>query len=388
MLAFARVAMIRLVRDPTNVFFVVLFPVLIVLLVGLQFSGGGAPRIGIVEGAGAELGAALREQLLAAEVDVELRELPDEAAARAAVEAEDVDAAVVLPDRAVTVRGDGTVEVVFIANPGGRDLATRSLVQAAVARLDAPLQAQRALLAAGVTDDLARAAELVDQAPVAGPQVSTVTVGEEGLAAEFSGLGQFDLGASTQLLLFVFITSLTGSTAVVQARRWGVLDRVLAGPTGPGAVMAGLGLGQLAVAGVQALVIVALTSILFDVDWGDPAASAAVVVLFSTVAAAAGLLLGAVLRNEEQAGGVGVPLGLGLAALGGCMVPLELFPSTLQTVARFTPHAWGNLAFAEIVRRDGGLVDVLPELAALAAFAVLLGAAAAAALRHRLAIEA
>lgn len=383
MLAFTQVALTRLVRDRTNVFFIVLFPLLLVMLIGMQFSGGGTTRLGVVDGAHTEI----RTHLLASDVDVELVDLRDEAAARGAVEAGDVDAAVVLPREAASVTATDTARVAFIGNPGASDLAIRSLVASAVAAVDAPIRAQRALLTTGTVDDPALATDLVLSTPASGPAVTSVTVGEEGLEAEFAGLGQFDLGASSQLLLFVFITAMTGSAAVVQARRWGILDRVMAGPTAPGTVVAGLGLGQLAVAGVQALVIVAATTLLFGVNWGDPLASAAVVVAFSMAAAAAGLLLGALLRNEEQVGGIGVPVSLGLAAIGGSMVPLELFPPTLRQVANLTPHAWGNLAFAEIVRRDGTLVDVLPQLGVLLGYALVLGGIAALALRRKLAGE-
>lgn len=106
--------------------------------------------------------------------------------------------------------------------------------------------------------------------------------------------------------------------------------------------------------------------------------------LFSAVAAAAGLLLGAATQTEEQVNGFAVPVSLALGALGGCMVPLEVFPDTLASVARLTPHAWGNLAFAEIVRRGGGLGDVVGELAVLATFAVVLGGLAAWVLQRRL----
>ena len=64
-------------------------------------------------------------------------------------------------------------------------------------------------------------------------------------------------------------------------------------------------------------------------------------------------------------------LGLGLA-LGGCMLPIELFSPTLQTVAHFTPHAWGLDAFAELVRNNGTIVDILPELGVLLGFAAVL----------------
>ena len=61
-----------------------------------------------------------------------------------------------------------------------------------------------------------------------------------------------------------------------------------------------------------------------------------------------------------------------LAALGGAMYPLELFPDTMRTISRFTPHAWAYEALADIQRRGAGLADVLPELGVLAAIGVLL----------------
>jgi ABC-2 type transport system permease protein len=83
---------------------------------------------------------------------------------------------------------------------------------------------------------------------------------------------------------------------------------------------------------------------------------------------------GSVLRTEQQAGSIGLLLGLGLAALGGAMVPLELFPGTMRLVAHFTPHAWAGDAFAELLRHGGTVADILPQLGVLAAFAaVLLG---------------
>lgn len=51
------------------------------------------------------------------------------------------------------------------------------------------------------------------------------------------------------------------------------------------------------------------------------------------------------------------------------MVPVEVFPETLRTLAGLTPHAWAIDAFAELVRRDGTIVDILPQLGVLLAFA-------------------
>ena len=115
--------------------------------------------------------------------------------------------------------------------------------------------------------------------------------------------------------------------------------------------------------------IVVATVLLFQVNWGDPLAAAVVILLFCVVSAGASMLVGAALRNESQAGGAGIGLGIGMAALGGSMVPLEIFPEGMRPIAFLTPHAWANEAMAELVRRDGGLADVLTEVAVLAAYA-------------------
>ena len=42
----------------------------------------------------------------------------------------------------------------------------------------------------------------------------------DNVAQRFTGLGRFDLGAAQQLLLFVFLSSLTGAATLIQARAW------------------------------------------------------------------------------------------------------------------------------------------------------------------------
>jgi len=64
-------------------------------------------------------------------------------------------------------------------------------------------------------------------------------------------------------------------------------------------------------------------------------------------------------------------LGLGLAALGGCMIPLivfEFFAPTLWQVAHVTPHAWGLEAFDVLVIDEGTVADILPFLGILLLF--------------------
>jgi ABC-2 type transport system permease protein len=206
-------------------------------------------------------------------------------------------------------------------------------------------------------------------ADLPGVAVRSTTTGETLFPED---TGRFDVGASSQLLLFIFITPLTGAVALIETRRLGVSRRMLATPTPAGVILAGEALGRFLIAVLQALIIIVGSSVAFGVNWGDPLGAALIVVLFSLVGAGAGMLLGSVFNNDQQASSMALLLGLGLAALGGSMAPLEIFPEVMRTIAHFTPHAWGNDAFAEIVRRGGGVADILAELGILAAYAVVL----------------
>lgn len=133
--------------------------------------------------------------------------------------------------------------------------------------------------------------------------------------------GRFDHSASTQLLVFVY---LTGSAALVETRRLGVFRRMPATPTTAMSIVLGERLGRVAVALVQGIAIVAGTSLLFGVRSGDPLVAGAMLLVFAVVAGGAGMVLVSVFGTEQQVGGAALMLGIGFAALGGSMVLLEL----------------------------------------------------------------
>ncbi len=79
-------------------------------------------------------------------------------------------------------------------------------------------------------------------------------------------------------------------------------------------------------------------------------------------------------ENAQQTGSFGVFFGLITAALGGCMVPLEVFPPAMRAIAHVTPHAWALDAFTKVLGHEGTVADILPQLGVLALYAaVLLG---------------
>jgi ABC-2 type transport system permease protein len=373
-LAIAAVNLRRTLRERTSLFFIVLFPMLLILVLGMAFGGTFEPRVGIVAQAGEPLAGDLVERLRAAE-GIDVRLLADEEQLITAVERGDLEAGLVVPagyDKAVA--GQDRVTVRYVVRPGVQGQQVGSVVTAVVDEEAGRLRAARVAGAeAGLPFDAALGR--VDGVAASAPAVSVAvrTAGE----AEFpEGLGRFDVMASSQLLLFIFLTSLTGASALIETRRLGVARRMLATPVTAGTVILGEALGRFAVAVLQGVVIMGGSALIFGVDWGTPVAAVLLMVAFALFASGAGLLTGAVARTSEQAVAVGVLLGMAFGALGGAMMPLDLFSRTMRTVAHLTPHAWAVDGYAELVRRGGGLLDVLPQIGVLAAgAAVLLGVA-------------
>lgn len=381
-LAIAGVNLRRTLRDRTNAFFVVLFPLLMVAVLGLAFGGDYTPRVAVVVGQSGPLSGALVDELESTGgIDVERRD--DRAQAVGEVENGRLSAAVVVPadyDR-VLARG-GEVDVEYVSQGDRSAQQIGMVVAGAVETESSRIRVARVLqdrLGGPLPANLARA----DQASVSLAEVSVVTR-TAGTALFPEDLGRFDVGASSMLLLFVFVTSMTAATALIESRRLGVSRRMLSTPTRVSGIVAGEALGRVAVAVVQGVVIMAGSALVFHVSWGNAFGAVAVMVVFAAVAGAAGLLLGSVSRTEQQAIGAGLLLGLGLAALGGTMMPLDFFSPTMLVVAHITPHAWAGDAFATLVRHDGSVVDILGELGVLVLYAAVLFVLGSWALRRRI----
>lgn len=361
----------RMFRARTNYFFVFVFPMALILVLGATFGGSSTPRLGVAAQRSGPLGAALVRQL---ERTPHLRVVPvaDPAALLTQVQRGSLAAGLVIPARYdAAIRAGQGVTLRYMARPDQSSQQLGETVRGAVAQQAALLGAARFAVtersASSFSAGLAAAARV-------SPAVPSVAVTETtaGTALFSRTLGQFDEGAWTELLLFLFLISLTGAVALIETRRLGLSRRMLATPTSPGTVIAGETLGRVLIAVIQAVVIILGSALLFGVHWGQPAGVAAVVILFALVGAGAGILLGTLFRTEQQAIGVSLLLGLGLGALGGCMVPLEVFSPTMKRVAHLTPQAWGNDAFTQLVGHHAAVTAILPQLGILAAYAAVL----------------
>jgi ABC-2 type transport system permease protein len=149
-------------------------------------------------------------------------------------------------------------------------------------------------------------------------------------------------------------------------------------------MLAGLGLGWFAFALAQSAIIVGVGALLFGVSWGDPVGAIALVTVFAFVGCGVGLLVGAIGKNEDRVAAITPPLGIVLGALGGCMVPLEVFPPVMRTIAHVTPHFWAIDSWQTLIFDGDGIGAILPALGVLLAFSAVFVVAASTLLRRNL----
>ncbi len=357
----------RVFRYRANLFFLFLFPLIMILVLGVAFGGSQTPEVGVVSGQSGPLGTSL-VSILEGTPGISVARADSQDSLLTSVQRGDLQAGLVIPagyDRAV--RSGRDVKLVFFARSEQQQLAT--VVSSAVARQGAVLRAARLAERRGIMsfDEAVQVATRTART-LPSIEVRTAVTGK----AVFAGVSsRFDVGASSEMVLFVFLMSMIGSVSLIEARRLGVVRRMLSTPTSARTVVLGQGIGRFAVAMLQGLIIMT-GSALFGVRWGNPLAAGALLTAIALVGAGAGMLLGSTLRTEQQAVPVGLLLGLGLGALGGCMVPIELFSPAMQTIARLTPQAWAMSGLSEVIRHSGNLTDILPQLGVLLAFAAVL----------------
>jgi ABC-2 type transport system permease protein len=363
---------VRLFRDRQGLVFVFAMPIAIIVVFGLAFGGQGVRELGVVNADDGPLSAEVVDLLEGLDGPVAIRSFDSPEALRDAVQRNQVDTGIVIRDGFdAALRNGASATVEFVARPDEPIAAAlRPLVDDVLRREAALVTAARyAMSERGIGFDEA----LADARRHAG-QLGTVAVRSETTADAViePGMNGYLMGAQSQLVMFIFMISMTAAAQLIATRQLGISRRMYASPTSARTIILGEALGRFAVAMIQGLFIFVTTAVVFGVEWGDPLAATLVLMAFALVSSGAAMLIGSIARNPEQASSVGVGVAMLLAAFGGAMVPPEVFPDIMRTASHVTPHAWAIDAFRDLTLRDKDLLGILPQLAVLAGFAVAL----------------
>ncbi|HET9590707.1 MAG TPA: ABC transporter permease [Anaerolineales bacterium] len=175
-----------------------------------------------------------------------------------------------------------------------------------------------------------------------------------------------------QLITWVFIPLFGISALFAYERQQGTLRRLLTTPSHKATFLFGTISGQVAMALVQMLLLVAFGILVMRLNWGREPLALFIILLASALAAAAfGTAMGTFIKTEGQATGLSIMFGMVFALMGGCWYPLELFPPAIQNAVKVLPTTWAMQGMLDLVLRGGGLQQVLPEAGVLLGFAAI-----------------
>jgi ABC-2 type transport system permease protein len=286
---------------------------------------------------------------------------PDEAAARTAVDRQEIGVAVIIPAGfTASFLADGdAVPIVIVQDPtlSIGPLVVRNMI---TALLDGVVGGSIALTTIvdrqqdnSIAPDPAEFTSLIQQyqtwytdfqrAMFHRPDEAALRMVRPAESSEaIDPMGQMlGLIMAGQMIFFAFYTGAYSMMSILREQEEGTLARLFTTPTNRTLILAGKFLAVFLTVIVQGLVLMSAARLAFGVKWGQPGSVALVAVGQVIAASGLGVLLIAFVKTTQQGGPV---LGGGLTALGMLgglfTVGIQNLPTALNTVAMFTPHGW------------------------------------------------
>lgn len=171
--------------------------------------------------------------------------------------------------------------------------------------------------------------------------IRTVTLGN-------ASRGVLNYFAPSIAVVFLFIGGGLGLRSLMLERAGGTLARLAAAPVRAGRIVAGKLLAIFLTALTSILMVWGVTTAAFGAHWGAPLGVLLLAIGASASMCGLGVFLTSLARNEQEAFGVALMVGLLLALIGGNLLPPGALPSFLQVLSLGTPNGWALVGFGRL----------------------------------------
>jgi ABC-2 type transport system permease protein len=284
---------------------------------------------------------------------LELSAAPDEASARAAVDRQQADVALIIPadftQAALTPDREATVllyqDPTLTIGPGiVKDLVNHFMDGFSGAKIAANVTSAAAR-DPGLAEEAARqyAAYLEGSSHTAALQISP-PAGASGQTT--SGMAMIGPIMAGMMIFFVFFMGGNGAESIIREHEEGTLARLFAAPVSALTILSGKFASVFVTLAIQVAVLLGVSALLFRISWGKPLS--VLLATFSLVVAATGfgVMLMSFVKSTRQAGpvlgGVLTLTGMvgGLASNG-----IPNVPEIMDTVALSMPQGWAMQAW-------------------------------------------
>ncbi len=174
---------------------------------------------------------------------------------------------------------------------------------------------------------------------------------EDGAGILRRGGSRYQLLVPSYLVMFAFFLVLTVGWLFVGERRQGTMKRLVVAPITKGQILFGKMTPCFLISLFQGFFLLGAGKLIFDMNLG-PTPLGLIPLVMATSFAAMGLamLVAALARTETQVAIYGTLLVIVLAGLSGSLMgDRHTWTDQMQTISRFTPHAWALDAYKELL---------------------------------------
>lgn len=229
-------------------------------------------------------------------------------------------------------------------------------------------------------------AELEEHSPALARELDVISFDEKKMMqVSFIALEIDEKPNSTQqsvpawIVFAMFFVIIPMSTIFINERKQNTLFRLLAMNVSLPLLFLGKIIPYLLINQLQVWVMIAVGMFLvplFGADAltleGSVAALVLVSLALSLSAIGLSMLIAVIVESVEQATTIGGIINILLGAIGGVMVPKFIMPDFMQTFSNVSPMSWGLEGFLDVLLRREVISAVLPEVAALTLFGIVL----------------
>lgn len=200
------------------------------------------------------------------------------------------------------------------------------------------------------------------------PTIQKVSISENVKKQQLGNMSATSAGFS---IMFVMIMMMSVTGVLLDARKTGVWYRLLSTPTSRFQITVGYFLSFFLIGWIQFGILMAATSLLFGVHWGNLLGIFVLVTSILLCVVGLGLFISGFVKTTEQQSALGSVVVTATCMLGGVYWPLDIVPSFMQKIAQFVPQTWAMKGFTELIARGGSVMDILAPVGILLAFAVV-----------------
>jgi ABC-2 type transport system permease protein len=160
----------------------------------------------------------------------------------------------------------------------------------------------------------------------------------------------FQYYAAGMGVMFLLMTVITGVSAMIDEKEQDVYNRLLVTKLSNHHYLIGKFIGLLFMSSIQFFIIIIGTRYLYNVRWGESMIGVIIVGLsFVFSVCGLGVLLGTLVKTEKTFNAAGMLATQIMAAVGGSMVPLYIFPDWVNTIVKVLPNALALQTFLELM---------------------------------------